>query len=180
VAIVNASNGLLWSTLAADVAILRWPDQAEEARRLDQLGRPRLLIVSADDPPPPTESCLEDWVRVPATDEDVAARVAARSRHADRHPTLPTIDSWGQLEWQGATVLLSPRELVIAEMLVEKFEQAVRDNELIERAWPAGDGSPTALRVHAHRLRKRVAPVGLSLTSIRGYGYLLRRAATTS
>ena len=147
-----------------------------EASRLERLGRARLLVVAEGAPPPETTSCLEDWVRLPASDDDVAARVAALAHHAQRHPELPIVNPWGQVTYHGVTVILSPREAVVATVLVEHFAEAVRDHDIIERAWPDGDGTPTALRVHAHRLRKRVEPIGLALKSIRGYGYMLSRA----
>jgi hypothetical protein len=171
------ASELFSSRLGANIAILRWPDEQVEVIRLDRLGLPRLLVIEADVPAPESIDCLEDWIRLPATEEDVRARLAALSHHAQRHPTAPTVDSWGQLSYRGANVLLSPRECALATTLVAHFGEAVRDDELLAATWPDGDGSATALRVHATRLRKRVRPIGLSLTSVRGYGYLIAAAS---
>ena len=167
------TSDLLSSRLGANIAILRWPEDHDEAARLDRLGLPRLLVIEADGPAPESTQCLEDWIRLPATEEDVRARLAALSHHARRHPSAPVVDSWGQLSYRDAHVLLSPRECALATTLVEHFGEAVRDDDLLAATWPDGDGSATALRVHATRLRKRVRPIGLSITSIRGYGYMI-------
>src|SRR5437763_3254886 len=63
--------------LARDVAVLHWPEEAPEAARLAAAGLPRLLLVDAGNDPPESDDCQEDWVRLPADDRDVAARLRA-------------------------------------------------------------------------------------------------------
>jgi DNA-binding response OmpR family regulator len=171
------SSELLWARLTTDVAVLCWPDDHEESDRLERLGLPRLLVVEPDTPPPEGDSCLQDWIRLPATDEDVRARLTALSHHAARHPSAPVIDAWGQLSFRDMNVFLSPREHAITQALVNNFGSAVSEHELIHAGWPDDDddGSATALRVHCHRLRKRLAPLGLTVKSIRGYGYMMHQ-----
>src|SRR5260370_32567030 len=158
-----SSSELLWPRLALEVAVLQWPEQHAESDRLESLGFPRLLVVQADMPAPNVESCLEDWIRLPATDEDVRIRLVALSRHASRHPTAPVVDSWGQLSFRGMSVILTPREHAIAEAMSNTFETAVSEEKLIDSAWPDGKGSATGLRVHSARLRKRLGPLGLPI-----------------
>lgn len=169
------SNELLWARLTSDVAVLRWPDDHEAAARVERLGLPRLLVVEPDEPPPQSHSCLEDWIRLPATEEDVRARVAALRQHAARHPNAPDIDRWGQFSFRDMNVFLSPREHAITQAFVNQFGIAVSEGDLLRAGWPDGDGTPTALRLQCHRLRKRVAPLGLTVKSIRGYGYLMHQ-----
>ena len=57
--------------------------------------------------------------------------------------------------------------------MIENFGSAVAENDLIAAAWHEG-GSEDTLRVHVSRLRRRLAPMGLTITSIRAYGYVLR------
>jgi two-component system OmpR family response regulator len=156
------------------VAILHWPDQHDESVRLEQLGLPRLLVVDADTIAPDIASCLEDWIRLPATEEDVHVRLSALGRRAARHPTTPVIESWG-LSFRDAHVFLAPREHAIAEVLASQFATAVSEDDLLERAWPEQDGTTTALRVYVARLRKGLAPLGLTIKNIRGYGYMMRQ-----
>jgi len=169
------SSDLLWARLTTDVAVLRWPDDQEESARLERLGLPRLLVVEPEMAPPESASCLQAWIRFPATDEDVRARLAALGHHAARHPAAPVIDPWGQLSFRDMNAFLSPREHAIAQALVNLFGTAVSEDELIQAGWPEDDGTATALRVHCHRLRRRLAPLRLTVKSIRGYGYMMHQ-----
>ncbi len=159
------------------VHVLHWPDQASEAVRLARLGVPRLLVVEPGGAPPTGTSCLEDWLRLPADDVDLRARVAALAERASRHPTAPFIDNYGQLSRRGTMVFLPPIERRLAKVLIERLGQTVLAGELISRAWAEG-GSNSALRVHMSRLRRRIAPLGLTITNHRGAGYRLRECET--
>jgi len=164
---------LVYASMSRDVVVLRWPEQGAERARLERLAVPRLLIVEAGTEPPPSESCLEDWLRLPAEDCDVRARLLSLSQRAARHPMVPVLDDFGQLTHRGASVFLSPVDQRVAQVLVETFGTAVRDADLARRAWPAGSSEQT-LRVHISRLRRRVSELGLTITSVRNVGYVMR------
>ncbi len=83
------------------------------------------------------------------------------------------LDAHGQLTRNGTVVILSPAEQQIATPLIENFGNAVAEHELIAAAWHEG-GSEDTLRVHVSRLRRRLVPIGLTITSIRAYGYVMR------
>jgi hypothetical protein len=167
------TRDFLWWEAAADIAVLRWPEQRDERDRLRRLNLPRLLVFDSDTPAPDATDCLEDWIRLPALDDDVQARLKSLREHAIRHPPTPTIDLSGQLTYRSKIEFLSPTDHSIAEVLVECFGTLASEQEFLLRAWPDGDGSPTSLRVHVHRLRKRLAPLGLAITSVRGRGYIM-------
>jgi hypothetical protein len=173
VAANDAVGQLVYASMSRDVVVLRWPEQGAERERLERLAVPRLLIVEAGTEPPPSESCLEDWLRLPADDCDVRARLLSLSRRAARHPVVPVLDDFGQLTHRGASVFLSPVDQRVAQVLVETFGTAVRDAELARRAWPAGSSEQT-LRVHISRLRRRISQLGLTITSVRNVGYVMR------
>lgn len=78
-----------------DVCVLRWPDQADEADRLASLGSPRLLLVEPGAPPPTETSCVVDWLRLRADDQDMRVRLAALSERAARHPSGPVVNDYG-------------------------------------------------------------------------------------
>lgn len=63
-----------------DVALVSWPGDAALADELAQVGRPRVLVVSASAPPPEVHDVLEDWVRVPADHRDVEVRAHRLAR----------------------------------------------------------------------------------------------------
>ena len=62
-----------------EVVVVRWP---HDAARIDDLrgnGTARLLLVEPSAPPPEIADPLEDWVRMPASEEDVRARIRGLS-----------------------------------------------------------------------------------------------------
>lgn len=164
---------LVYESMSRDVVVLSWPEQANERQRLAGCSTPHLWLVEPGVDPPIAESCLEDWLRLPAEDGDVRARLVSLAKRAAHHPARPDLDEHGQLAYCGAVVLLSPLEQRLAEPLVANFTHAVPEVDLIRAAWPEG-GSDQTLRVHMSRLRHRLAPIGLTLTSIRSYGYVMR------
>lgn len=172
VAANEAVRQLVYASMSRDVVVLRWPEQGAERDRLERLGIPRLLIVEAGVGPPTSDSCFEDWLRLPADDCDVRARLLSLSQRAAHHPMVPVLDDFGQLSYRGASVFLSPVDQRLAEAFVETFGTAVRDAVLVDRAWPGGSSEPT-LRVHISRLRRRISPLRLTITSIRNVGYVM-------
>lgn len=157
-----------------DVVLLHWPEQADRIDELERLGVPRLLLVEPDSPPPVSTSCLEDWLRLPVDDASLRSRMTALAAHAQRHPMVPRLDDNGQLSHRGESVFLSSTEQRIAELLVARFGQVVSEDLMLERARPEGRNDQT-LRVNVSRLRRRIAPLGLVITCVRGHGYLMRQ-----
>ncbi len=173
----------LWST-AMDVTMLRWPEEEDRRARISRAGEPRLLLVPDGEDPPPVADCLEDWIRVPAAENEVRARVHAlavrslahtangRNDH-DAAPSGPILDDFGVLRVHGSWVALPPLEARLAEALLERLG-AVTSRELLIRAgWPTGAPGRNALDVHVLRLRRRLTPVGLAIRTVRSRGYLM-------
>src|SRR5437660_2898512 len=77
-----------------DVVVLRWPEEEERRTALRAVGRPRLLLLEDDSAPPVTIDPLEDWIRLPAGDGDVRARLAALEQRTPEDPR-PEIDDHG-------------------------------------------------------------------------------------
>ena len=158
-----------------EVALLRWPTDDAERRSLAARGRPRLLLVGADVPAPVCEDPLEDWVRLPAPDDDVGARVAALVRRTANlvPPERPVIDADGVVRLGEQWAALPPVETRLMTALVERFGAVVHRDDLALAGWPEGLPGRNALDVHVLRLRRRIAPVGLVIRTIRARGYLL-------
>jgi hypothetical protein len=157
-----------------DVVILRWPEQGDRIDDLERLGVPRLLLVEPDGPPPPSTSCIEDWLRLPVDDASLRARLVALAAHARRHPMIPALDEHGQLTHRGETVFLSMTDQRIAQLLIQNFGHVVSEETLLELARPESRNDQT-LRVNVSRLRRRIAPLGLAITCVRGHGYLMQQ-----
>jgi hypothetical protein len=174
---VTNADRVLASPPHHDVVVVRWPEQRADAQRLARLDRPHLLLVEPGVAPPELTSCLADWIRLPADDGDVRARLAALAVRASHHPQHPTVDGFGELSYAGRRVFLSPIDLRLAELLVASFDRGVSEKELFADLWE-GEGEPSKVRVHVSRLRKRIEPLGLEITSIRGFGYRMHAAGT--
>jgi DNA-binding response OmpR family regulator len=158
--------------------VLAWPEDAAEAERLRREGVPRLLLVPHAEPPPQDVDHLAEWVRVPAEEREVAARVVALLRRAEAFSVRPHVDEHGRISFRERWSALSPTEARIAAVLCDRYTDVVSTQELRSLAAPhdgRGRGpSPAAFRVHLHRLRQRIAGLGLEVVSVRNEGVVLQ------
>jgi DNA-binding response OmpR family regulator len=130
--------------------------------------------VERDVVAPVVEDCFEDWVRVPADESDVRARVAALSKRAIAHGQHdPDLDADGVLRFGGHWASLPPVEARLMVALIDRFGAVVSRDQLARSGWPEGSPGRNALDVHVLRLRRRIAPLGLSIKTVRSRGYLL-------
>ncbi len=160
-----------------DVTLLAWPDEDERRRRLSQIGGPRLLLIADGHAPPPVVDCLEDWIRVPAPEEEVRARVEALTVRMGAHNhLLPAIDPHGVLRYGDRWTALPPLEARLTEALLSRFGAVASREALIKAGWPFGAPGRNALDVHVLRLRRRLAPLALAIRTVRSRGYLLEAA----
>ncbi len=56
----------------------------------------------------------------------------------------------------GRTVRLTPTEIVLINVLIRHAPRVVHNNALLARVWPAEDVYEDTLRVHMHRLRRKL------------------------
>ncbi|HWH34555.1 MAG TPA: winged helix-turn-helix domain-containing protein [Acidimicrobiales bacterium] len=156
-----------------EVAHVRWPEERWRREQLRRQGRPRILLVGADTTPPSGGDCLEDWIRVPVDDLELESRsrgLLVRTRH---HRPVPPALEGGVLRVGSRWVSLSPLETRLAALLVERSGTVVSRDALTRAGWPDGSTARNTLDVHAVRLRRRLASVGLAIRTVRGRGYLL-------
>lgn len=160
------------------VVVLRWPEEASAVDRLVAQNIPCLLLVAPEAPPPSSDNSLVDWIRLPADDRDVPARLAALEKRSAHHASQPAVDADGILRCDGRWVALSPTEHVLVQAFLERFGQVVRADVLMERGWPGRNTSDDGvLRVQILRLRRRIAGLGLEVHTIRDRGYVLDSAS---
>src|SRR5215831_20689772 len=160
-----------------DVVLVRWPKETEHRDRLAREGRPRLLLLEAGVLPPLVEDPLEDWVRIPAADTDVRARLDTLALRARlRTPVHPTLDDDGVIRHNGSWASLPPVESRITRLLLERIGAVVSRDSLSRAGWPDGAPGRNALDVHVLRLRRRLTQVGLVIRTVRSRGYLLEAA----
>jgi two-component system, OmpR family, response regulator len=159
-----------------DVVVLQWPEERDELERLADLRVPRLLFVAPAADPPEAGDDLQDWVRLPSDDRDIRARLNGLRRRAEDAIGVPSVDRHGRLLFRRSWVQLSPIEERLARLLIEAGEAVVAEDQLLDRGWPSGRPSSNALRVHLHRLRRRVGPLGLEIRNVRSDGWILQPA----
>ena len=159
-----------------DVVLVRWPEEDARLRQLRDTGSPRLLLLNGESEPPDSADCLEDWIRLPADDRDMRARAARLASRSETQQPAPEVDGDGLLRFRGRWVALSPVESALAITLVDRFGAVVGRDTLARRAWPDGTPTRNALDVHMLRLRRRIAPLGVEVRTVRSRGYLMQAA----
>jgi DNA-binding response OmpR family regulator len=163
-----------------DVVLVRWPTEATRRQRLVDDQQPRLLLVEDDAGPPEAVDCLEDWMRVPVDEAELAARLSSLAYRAGIHvaPERPGLDGDGVLRRGRDWVSLPPVEARLTAALLDRLGAVVSREALARAGWPDGAPGRNALDVHVLRLRRRLGPVGLVIRTVRSRGYLLE--ASTS
>jgi len=157
-----------------DVALVRWPDDEGRRRELKTANRPRLLLVDEKAPAPVSGDPLEDWIRLPADDRDLRARLDALTlRSGAEVDVFPELDADGLLHMGDQWVSLPPIEQRLAMALIEKPSAVVSRDVLAKAGWPGDTATRNALDVHMLRLRRRIEPLGLSIRTVRSRGYVL-------
>ena len=160
-----------------DVVLVRWPGERGRRDELSELGMPRLLLIEDGHSPPDAADCLEDWVRVPSSESDVQVRIAALAMRASAHGSSeelpPRLDDDGVLRAGGGWVPVPPVEARLLRTLLDRFGAVVSRDALTRAAWEDRAPGRNVLDVHVLRLRRRIAPVGLTIKTVRSRGYLL-------
>lgn len=158
--------------------LLRWPGDEDTRGRLASVGTPRLLLVAPSAPLPTPTDDLEDWIRLPADELDLHARIEAlEQRAARRRPAAPDVDDDGVLRRGSAWVSLPPVEARIARALVAGFGQVVSRAALSAAAWSTDDVGRNALDAQVLRLRRHIEPLGLGIRTVRARGFALEASA---
>ena len=158
-----------------DVTLVRWPAELSRRERLADEGLPRLLLVEGGELPPGVVDVVEDWIRVPADEADIRARVATLQARYEAliKGVAPLLDDDGVIRVGAAWVSLPPVEARLTTALLERFGMVVSREMLANSGWPDGAPGRNALDVHVLRMRRRRAPLGLVIRTVRSRGYLL-------
>ncbi len=159
------------------LAVVPWPAEAARRVALAAEGSPRLLVLDQGTSPPPLLDCLEDWVRAPVDEAEMHARLEAlRLRVSCHRQVVPELDEEGFLRFGTRQVYLPPVEARLAEALLGRFGRVVGGASLMRAGWPGEAPSRGKLDVRIHRLRRRLAPLGLVVTTVRQRGWMLAPA----
>lgn len=139
-------------------------------------------MVEPDAAAPHVSDVFEDWIRLPADQNDVRARVAvlrARARARDE-AEAPVLGADGVLRCAGLSTVLPPIEQRLIDVLLDRFGVVVGRDTLLRAGWPGQSPERNVLDVHIGRLRKRLDEVNLVVKTVRSRGYMLVLGPTES
>jgi len=83
------------------------------------------------------------------------------------------IDDGGLLHVGRAWVALPDVEWRLVGALVARVGQLVRRDELVAATWPGRVIGDATLGPYIRRVRKRLQPLGITITTVRGRGFVL-------
>lgn len=160
----------------SDVVLIRWPAESARRDRYRDQGLLRLLVLEGGVAPPICSDIREDWVRAPVSKEDLMARVAALRAKSDGD-SFPRIDPNGVLRFRSRSIVLSPTETTLLELLALSFGEVVAREvllrELPKTPTPTRKHRRNALDLHIMRIRRRIKPLSLAVRTAWGRGYVL-------
>ena len=148
---------------------------------------PVLLLTARDqlaDRVAGLDAGADDYLVKPFDLPELLARLRALRRRAagrlEEKLTLGALEmdlADRELRHQGQRVTLSPRELALTELLLQKSGRVVTKESIVARlsSWEA-DFSENSVEVYVHRLRKRFAELGVVIKTVRGFGYVMEAA----
>ncbi len=123
----------------------------------------------------------DDYLAKPFELAELEARLRALARRSGhgghplvRHGAL-TFDTVGRIaRLHGEVVELSARELGVLEILLAREGRLVGKDQIVDHLCRWDEGvSENAVEVYMHRLRKKLEPGGVKITTLRGLGYCL-------
>jgi two-component system, OmpR family, response regulator len=156
--------------------------------RLRRTNLPVLIVTARDgleDRIKGLDLGADDYVLKPFDMPELLARIRAHIRRSQT--TTDTEISYGNMVYDtnsrlirinGEPTNFSARELGILESLLMKQGKVVTKEFLVEKlcSWDEELGS-NAIEVYVHRLRKKLEPHGIMVSTVRGLGYMLERQA---
>lgn len=155
-----------------EIELLRWPGDVARRAAAAERGTPRLLLV-ADGALPPRLDAGEDWIRVPADERDLLARMQRLAAGFDRRRRPPYLEADVVLRYGGRTVVVSAGEGAVLSPLIARFRELVTWDVLRSHLWPDATRTSRALSSRVFRVRARIEPIGLTIYTVRGRGVVL-------
>jgi DNA-binding winged helix-turn-helix (wHTH) protein len=90
------------------------------------------------------------------------------------------LDEDGLLHAGADWVALSDTEWRLVALMLDHRDHLVSRRQLVEAGWPGRSVQDTTLNVMMKRVRSRLAPLGLTVTTVRGRGFVLSASPAAS
>jgi two-component system OmpR family response regulator len=152
--------------------------------RARKSGIPVLILTAHDSIEQRVEGLdlgADDYLSKPFELRELEARVRALARRAAHDGlavvehgdlTFDTVDRCVRLK--GEFLELSARELDLLELLIARPGRLVSKEQILDRICQWGEEvSANAVEVYVHRLRRKLEPGGVRISTLRGLGYCL-------
>jgi two-component system, OmpR family, response regulator TctD len=164
-------------------------DGIEVLRRLRARGDATpVLILTANDAVSSRvrglDSGADDYLVKPFEVEELEARIRAQLRRS--RGRVEQVLVYGPLAFdsqsrsfalEGENLALTPREHAVLETLILNAGRPVPKERLVENVFGFDDeAGPSAVEVYVHRVRKKLEGSDVGIITLRGLGYMLRRA----
>jgi two-component system OmpR family response regulator len=176
------------SVLVLDIGIPGL-DGFEVVRRLRARSSqlPVLLLTARDavqDRVHGLEVGADDYLVKPFATAELIARIKAllrRSSTTTNELQLGglSIDTFSKrARINGESIELSAREWAVLEYLMHQASRVVSKQQIIDAILPWGEEvTPNAVEVYVSRIRVKIANAGITIRTIRGFGYMMEEAA---
>jgi two-component system response regulator TctD len=127
----------------------------------------------------------DDYLGKPFELAELEARVRALIRRSHGHEQarvqfgpLCFDTAERQFSLDGQALQLTPREKAVLEVLILRAGRAISKEALSSQVYSLNDSaSPDAVEIYVHRVRKKLQGTGVTISLLRGLGYLLELAA---
>ena len=163
-------------------------DGFEVVRRLRARGSnvPVLLLTARDaveDRVRGLELGADDYLVKPFASAELVARIRALARRSAPKPAalslgrlvLDTDSKLARIDQRPLS--LSVREWAVLEYLLQHGARVVSKQQIIDAILPWGeDVTLNAVEVYVSRLRLKIADAGITIRTIRGFGYMLEQS----
>lgn len=165
-------------------------DGFEVVRRLRARGNalPVLLLTARDDVQDRVQGLeigADDYLVKPFAAPELVARLKALVRRSN--PRSTELQMGGlrldplarRASVQGQAIELSAREWAVLDYLMQNVSRVVSKQQIIDAILPWGEElTLNAVEVYVSRVRSKIASGGVSIKTIRGFGYMLEPSGT--
>ena len=162
------------AAVPAPVAVLRWPEQDEERRRLAALGRPRVLLTRSGDTPRSILDENEVWVREGSSASTLLEAMEQLGSTTAGTLGTPHLDDDHLLRFEERWVVIPPALRRLMRLFLDNYLTPVSRDTIRDAYRRAGhEAGPSSLSGLIYRLDVRVVTVGLELHRVYRRGLLL-------